>query len=101
MQDWRAMSERERAVFEAEAAQQQKARNTESQKTLKEVAEDHALAAAAGQTNEGHEGLSVAQRLRLGQRQLNHSLQALASHPVWQSGLSLSSRLEAFSGAEC
>ena len=85
MNEWRALSERERAIYDAVAERQQESRMQETKKTLKEVAS----------AEFDDPSLSSAQKRRLGQKQLNHSLQALSSHPVWQSGLSIANHVAA------
>ena len=88
MADWRSLSERERGIYEAMASRQQATRQEEIQKTLKDAENARA---DAGQDD----SLSAAQKRRLGQQQLNQSLQALASHAVWQSGLGISNHVAA------
>ncbi|CAE7719587.1 unnamed protein product, partial [Symbiodinium sp. CCMP2456] len=86
MADWGALSPMDRAVFDEKAARQDHERTVQRKKTLhviNDVTDD------ADAETESAAGLSRAQQRRLGQGQLNTSLQALASHAVWNSGLGI------------
>ena len=84
--EWREMSEERRATFAAQAHTQNLARAMAAKQTLRDIEGTEAAAS---------EVLSPAQRKRLGQKQLNQSLQALATHPVWDTGLGISDHVAA------
>ena len=89
MADWGALSPGDRAVFNERAARQDHERAVQRKKTL-HISNDVTDATDADAPTEQSE-LSQAQQKRLGQGQLNTSLQALSlsSHAVWNSGLGI------------
>ena len=85
-QEWDTLGGEQRAEYEARAHEQNLARAAESRQTLRD---------AECQDGPSSDVLSSSQRKRLGQVQLNQSLQALAKHEVWNTGLGIGDHVSA------
>eukprot|EP00435_Cladocopium_sp_Y103_P048169 s714_g14.t1 len=92
-EEWNRLTEAEQKRFESIAAEQSATRKQYSSKPLSEQTAADDIGAGNGADGAGN--LSSAQRVRLGQQRLDCSLEKLANHKVWKSGLGILSHIGA------